>query len=280
MDLQSKSAIGRHAPRNSLGRSALQKLHSMRSASFLSVTLLGLLAPVQLLADDLPDWAGVRLEPWQYKNRFFPSSWAEGKLAEYDWKPENAVISSGSLMLSITERGSAQVQTSAPPTAGFWEIDVTLPDMVPGIVAAPLWLMSTNTEADEIDFEFVGAKGLTITAWAQVNGRKKKVWERGTDNPLIAGDLSGRKFRLGINYEPEKLIEWYVDGNLSARITPTETGGQFPTLPMKPYFDLWVAKGTDPRWAGHWTPMPAGQKLTMRIGGYRFSPDVATARRK
>jgi hypothetical protein len=224
-------------------------------------------------SEPLPDWQGVRLEAWTYKNRFFPSSWPEGKLGAYDWTAGNAVVSGGNLLLSVTERGSAQVQTSAPPTAGFWEVDVTLPDMVPGLVAAPLWLMSADTEADEIDFEFIGTKGLTITAWARVEGAKRKVWERGVDDPIIPGDLSGRRFRLGLAYQPNGFIEWYIDGTLAARITPADTDGKFPTLPMRPYFDLWVAKGTDPRWAGNWTPMQDGRKLTMSLGGYRYSAD-------
>lgn len=223
------------------------------------------------LAASLPDWSGVKLVAWQYQNPFFPSAWGEAKLGDYAWKSENTTVEDGKLLLSVDEQGSAQVQTSAEPLAGFWEVDVTLPRMVPGLVAAPLWLMSQDPDADEIDFEFVGSKGLTITAWAKLDGTKKNVWSKGVDNPLVAGDLSGRHFRLAINYVPGKFVEWYLDGALAARITPADTQGHFPSLPMRPYFDLWVAKGTDPGWAGQWQPLAAGQKLTLTVEGYRYS---------
>ena len=40
-------------------------------------------------------------------------------------------------------------------------------------------------------------------------------------------------------------------------VTPAATaGGAFPSKPMKPFFDLWVAAGgaMDPGWAGRWEP--------------------------
>ncbi|MGR9172680.1 family 16 glycosylhydrolase [Hyphomicrobiales bacterium] len=224
-------------------------------------------------AQTLPNWAGVQLKLWNYANPFFPAEWNEAKLGAYNWKAANAEIVSGTLNLSVTERASGEVQGNTFAAKGRWEVEVTLPKMAPGLVAAPLWLMSKDANADEIDFEFVGTKGLTITAWTKVNGAKKAVYSMGSDAPLIKGDLSGKSYKLGIEYDPGNSITWYVNGKQIARITPVDTGGLFfPSLPLKPYFDLWVADGLDPLWAGQWTPMASGSKLTMKVTGYKFTP--------
>lgn len=220
-------------------------------------------------AENLPDWKGVQLKAFNYKNRFFPSEWGEGKLGGYNWKSANAQISNGTLNLSVSEKASAQIQANDFRSKAFWEVDVALPKMVSGLVAAPLWVMGPDANGDEIDFEFIGVKGLTITAWTNVDGKKKAFWSRGPNAPLIPGDLSGKTYRLGIDYDAGKSIAWYVNGQQVARITPQDTGGIFPKLPMKPFFDIWVANGADPGWAGKWKPMAPNAKLTMKVSGYR-----------
>lgn len=230
-----------------------------------------LICAASAYSQSLPDWTGVQLKLWNYSAPFFPSEWSETKLGGYNWKGANAEILNGSLNLSVTEKASGEVQASAYASKGLWEVEVTLPQMAPGLVAAPLWLMSKDTNADEIDFEFVGTKGLTITAWSKVNGAKKAIYSKGPSSPLIPGNLSGKSFKLGIAYDPGKSIAWFVNGERATQITPADTGGNFPSLPMKPFFDLWVANGTDPSWAGQWTPMAPGSKLTMKVTGYKFT---------
>jgi beta-glucanase (GH16 family) len=222
-------------------------------------------------AESLPNWKGVQLKAFNYKNLFFPSEWGEGKLGGYNWRSANAQITNGTLNLSVSERASGQVQANDFRSKALWEVDVTLPKMASGLVAAPLWVMGPDVNGDEIDFEFVGVKGLTITAWTNVNGKKKAFWSRGSNAPLIPGDLSGKSYRLGIAYEAGKSITWYVDGKQVAKITPQDTGGVFPSLPMKPFFDIWVANGADPGWAGKWTPMAPGTRLTMQVTGYKVT---------
>jgi len=198
-----------------------------------------------------------------------PSQWSESKLGGYDWRVDHAVVRGGDLVLSVSERASGQVQTngSAARTDGMWEVDVTLPPMRDGLIAAPLWTFNAKT-FDEIDFEIVGRTGLQLTLWSSVEGRHTAVWS----DTVLRGDLSGRRLRLGIVYEAGRRVRFYVDGDLAADVTPADAPLGFPSTPQKPYFDLWVANGLHPGWAGRWTPLPSGVKLDMKVHGYRAGP--------
>lgn len=218
----------------------------------------------------LPDFSRYSLKLWDWTAPMAPSEWSEPKLGGYDWRADHAVIANGVLNLSVSERASAQVQTLAAKSAAtqaLWEVDVTLPQMRDGLIAAPLWTFNGAT-FDEIDFEIVGRTGLQLTVWTAVDGRHTAVWS----DTVIRGDLSGRRFRLGIAYEAGERIRFFVDGRVVADITPEDSPQGFPTTPQKPYFDLWVANGLDPAWAGRWSPLAPGQRLTMRVHGYRAGP--------
>jgi len=217
----------------------------------------------------LPDWSKVKLQLWKYENPFVPSQWNEPKLGGYGWKSENVKIINGELQLTVSEKASAQVITggkSDSPSAR-WEVDVTLPKMRPGLIAAPLWTFNDKAH-EEIDFEIVGTRGLQLTVWASVNNQHKSVWVKWIE----LGDLSGKRYRLGIEYEAGKRVTFLINGKEAAVVTPADTAaGAFPNKPMKPYFDLWVAAGSvmDPRWAGQWEPMAPDDKLVMTIHGYK-----------
>lgn len=220
--------------------------------------------------EPLPDFSGYSLKLWDWTAPMAPSEWSEPKLGGYDWRSDHAVITDGVLNLSVSERASGQVQTLAAKAAAvsaLWEVDVTLPQMRDGLIAAPLWTFNGST-FDEIDFEVVGRTGLQLTVWTAVGGRHTAVWS----DKVIPGDLSGRRFRLGIAYEAGERIRFFVDGRVVADITPENSPKGFPTTPQKPYFDLWVANGLDPAWAGRWSPLSPGERLTMRIHGYRAGP--------
>ncbi|MCM2458094.1 family 16 glycosylhydrolase [Rhizobium sp. CG4] len=232
--------------------------------------LFAFLVPFAVSAQSLPSWAGVKLETWNYTNDFFPSQWGEAKLGGYNWQAANASISGGTLLLSVSEKASAQVQANQYYSHALWEIDVVLPQMRSGLVAAPLWLMSRD-KSDEVDFEFLGTKGLTLTTWTNVNGVKSAVWSRGPNQPIIPGNLSGKRYKLGIEYEAGKSITYYVDGQKLITITSNDTKGSFPSLPMKAFFDLWAANGVDPGWAGAWQPLSGGEQLTMQVLGYKVT---------
>ena len=219
----------------------------------------------------LPDWRGVtlRVDRWR-THPFNPSYWSEPKLGPYGWSPRNALISDGCLRLRVSERASGQIQAwdRAFAARALWEVDVTLPTMAPGLIAAPLWTYNRTT-LEESDFEVVGIKGLFVTLWARVGGRHVAVWDNG-GAPIIAGDLSGQRLRLAMAYEAGRAAVYFVNGREVARVTPADThDGRFPTGPLKAYLDLWVAAGLDPGWAGVWRPMPEGRSLEMVVHGYR-----------
>jgi hypothetical protein len=237
----------------------------------LLATFFAFMIPFAVSAQSLPNWTGVKLELWNYQNPFFPSQWGEAKLNGYDWRANHATISNGSLLLSVSEKASGQVQGNEYLSRALWEVDVILPEMRSGLVAAPLWLMSRD-KSDELDFEFLGVKGLTLTAWTDVDGSKRAVWSLGANGTGQIGNLSGKRYKLGIAYNAGKSVTFYVNDKKLKTITPDDTGGRFPKLPLKPFFDLWVANGIDPGWAGSWQPLPGGTTLTMQVLGYKVTP--------
>lgn len=228
-------------------------------------------APLTPMDQALPDWRGVVLRANRWSTQpFNPSYWSEPKLGPYGWSLRNAAIVDGELKLRVTEKASGQIQAwdRAFATRGLWEVDVTLPSMVPGLIAAPLWIYNRIT-LDESDFEVVGVKGLFVTLWTKVDGQHVAVWDNG-GAPILSGDLTGRRLRLGMAYEAGRSVTYFVDGRPVARATPADAkGGHFPTGPQKAYLDLWVAAGLGPGWAGVWRPMREGQSLEMVVHGYR-----------
>lgn len=211
----------------------------------------------------LPTFAGVRLEPGRWSNPWTPSDWGEPKLSGHDWSPANVSIDGGDLVLRMTGSNAAQVQARAATASrsATFEVDSTLPEMRPGLIAAPLWLYSHDTR-DEIDFEATGPKGLTVTVYA----RGAAVYSE----TLIRGNLSGRRYRLAIEYQAGRRIVFWIDGVARAEVTPASTArGAFPDAPLKPLIELWPTMSEE--WAGRWTPLGSGESLTMRIHGYRSS---------
>ena len=247
---------------------SMTAMASLAAAAVLAATTAQ--APVALAP--LPDFSGVSLQPWDWSAPMAPSQWSEPKLGGYDWRFDHAVIRDGALLLSVSERASGQVQTNAAAAsvAAFWEVDVTLPTMRDGLVAAPLWTFNAQT-FDEIDFEVVGRTGLQLTIWSAVDGRHAAVWS----DIVIRGDLSGKRYRLGVAYEAGRRIRFFVNGVVVADVRPEDTPLGFPATPQKPYFDLWVANGLSSDWAGTWRPLPADQRLTMTLHGYQvgLTPD-------
>ena len=113
----------------------------------------------------LPDFSNVSLRLWDWDAPMAPSQWSEPKLGGYDWRADHAVIRDGELVLSVSERASGQVQTQAAAsgaTEALWEVDVTLPPMRDGLIAAPLWTFNAKT-FDEIDFEVVAVSYTHLT---------------------------------------------------------------------------------------------------------------------
>jgi hypothetical protein len=215
----------------------------------------------------LPNFAGIALVLWNYGNPFFPSEWGEAKLGGYNWKAANAQIIDDELHLKVTEKASGQIQANDASLLGNarWEVDVTLPTMRPGLIAAPLWTYNKNT-LDEIDFEVVGLNGLQLTIWTKVNGVHTAVWSK----KVVNGDMSGQRRHLAIEYRPGTIIAFYVDQKSVARVTPNDTqGGYFPSGTQKPFLDLWAANGLSPEWAGVWRPLSSDEEITMVVHGFK-----------
>lgn len=224
-------------------------------------------------ASVLPPLPGP-LQENNWSNPMAPSSWSEPKLGGYPWSagPANVRLDDkGQLHLSVTEKASAQVQFSdaAFTKEGRFAFDVTFPKMRPGLIAA-LWTYNNKT-TEEIDFEVVGNKGLTVTVWANVKGEHVAVWNNG-GKPIVDGDVSGRRFLLEIDYSAGKHVAFIVDGKEVARATPANSQGRnFPVGTQKAYMDLWVAEGTHPDWAGKWEPMGEADSRTMTVHGFKQS---------
>ena len=220
----------------------------------------------------LPNFYGQRLVLWDWSRPWAPSEWGEPILGAYQWRAANAVIDAGGLLrLRVTEKASGQVQQADTlfKPSGSWAFDVTVPPMRPGLVASA-WLYNRNTE-DEIDFEFVGKDGLRITVWTRVNGVHTAVWDNG-NKPVVAGDLSNRRFALEVSYDPGRAIAFYVDGRRVATATPgASKGGHFPKGTLKAYLDN-KAVPNAPGWTGPW--VPASAPLTMTVHGFAYCPKL------
>ena len=91
--------------------------------------------------------------------------------------------------------------------------------MRPGLIAAPLWTFNDKAH-EEIDFEIVGTKGLQLTVWASVNNQHKSVWVKWIE----LGDLSGKRYRLGIEYEEGKRVAFLINGKEGPVVTPAPKG--------------------------------------------------------
>ena len=220
--------------------------------------------------DKLPDWSACQAPALEVQQSFVPSQWSEPKLGGYDWKAANVKIVDGALQLTVSEKASAEVISGGNSafSSAKWEVDVTLPDDEARAYRSSALDVQRQEPMRKIDFEIVGTKGLQLTVWANVDNQHKSVWVKW----ILLGDLSGKRYRLGIEYEAGKRVVFFIDGKEAAVVTPADTaGGAFPNKPMKPYFDLWVAAGAvmDTRWAGKWEPMAPSDKLVMTIHGYR-----------
>lgn len=214
-------------------------------------------APPVFKPSALPPIAGpLQLNNWG--NPWAPSNWDEPKLIGYSWSGSNAFLDGSDLKIRVTERNSGQIQQrdAARSSKARWEADVTLADQVPGLIQAPLWTYNKDTR-DELDFEWVGSKGLQLNVYA----KGVSVWSK-----LIPGDYS--RHHIAIEYEAGKSVIFIMDGVELDRVTPAQTkGGAFPASPMKAYIEAWPSGAEG--WAGKW--QGAGSGLTMTVHGFRQS---------
>lgn len=190
-------------------------------------------------------------------NPWAPSYWAENpKLNGYDWSANNVIVDGTDVKMRITEKNSAQLQQGSgfAMSKGRWEMDVTLTAPTPGLIQAPLWTYNNETR-DELDFEWVGDKGLQLNVYA----KGVSVWTK------LIPTLKDGRHHIAVEYEAGKSVIFISDGVELARVTPAETKGNvFPASPMKAYTEIWQSNSEG--WAGKWAG--AGSGLTMTLHGF------------
>ncbi len=229
-------------------------------------------AAVVVPAAPLPPLDLSTLWLWNWGGKWIGSEWANGN-SPLPWKFNHiSQPAKADTLLTLDAAGAPQLQGGgATParTDGLWETEVTLPQLRDGLVVAPLWLYDPASR-DEIDFELAGKRGLDVTMHVYVNGVHKQNSVR-----LMAGtDLSGQRKRFGIKVnQASGFVEMFVDG---ARVHRWDKAalGFFVARPLKPWIEMWAANPANTgfvQWVGKWTPLSAGQVLTMRVHGYGYT---------
>lgn len=232
------------------------------------------LAPVPVALTPLPplDLSGMWL--WNWNGKWMASEWGNGN-SQIPWRYNHVVRqSSGDVKFRLDSAGAPQLQALNGTPAysrGLWEAEATLPQLREGMVVAPLWLYDPASK-DEIDFEFVGRRGLDVTIHAYPGGVHKQNTVR-----LFAGiDMSGKRLRFGIRLdEAAGTSAMLIDGKVVHSWSKAQLGF-FVTKPVKPLIEVWAADPTLAwltAWTGTWAPLATGDSRTMTVHGYGFSPN-------
>lgn len=217
------------------------------------------------------DLSGMRV--FNYKAPWNASEWANSG-SKIPWR-FNHVRQDGQIVtLRLDAQGAPQLQAVQGTKAeldGLWETDVTMPELREGVVVAPLWLYDQSTK-DEIDFEFVGRRGLDVSmhAWPGGNHLYKTV-------RLFAGtDFSGRRLCLGIRSDATSgKVEMLLDGKVVYTWNKSDLGF-FVSHPMRPFIEMWAADPSNSGlvgWTGEFTGFKPDESMLMTVHGYRYSSD-------
>lgn len=217
------------------------------------------------------DLSDMRL--WHYSGDWHASQW-NNSFGAFEWKYDHVVKQvDGSVDFVMDMFGAPELQGQTGQgyyDTGTWEVDVTLPEMRDGVVVAPLWLWNHNTK-EEIDIEFVGRNGLDITIHAYPSGKNQKSTQR-----FFSGeDWSGRRVVFAISIDVAAgWAEIFVDGRMLRRLKRDELG-YFVTKKFKPVMSMWAAAPGHAglaSWLGQWQGIAPGDKLVMKVHGYRYTP--------
>lgn len=217
------------------------------------------------------DLSGMAL--WRWSARWHASEWDNGN-SHIPWRYNRVTKqTNGDVNFRLDSTGAPQLQAVDGTTGqsrGLWEVEATIPQLREGMVVAPLWLYNSSNK-DEIDFEFVGRRGLDLSIHAYPGG----VHQQNTVRLFADTDLSGRRMRFGIQLdEAAGTATMLIDGAPVHTWTRASLGW-FPTQPVKPFMEVWAAKPTLTwltQWTGVWTNLPSGDHRTMTIHGYGFTP--------
>lgn len=201
--------------------------------------------------------------PWNWAAPFLASDWAS-PLGVLPWKFDHVTTSGSDVVLTMDASGAAQVQGQGATPAysdGLWEADVTIPELRPGVDVAAFYLYE-NEMHHEIDFEFFGELGLMVTLHTDKGA---------TDSIKIAeaSEFSGKRLRLAMKVDQaEGSISMLVNGVERHRFD-RKLAAVWPTLPMKPYFDLQPGAPAQDSWLGHWNGFSSpNDNMKLIVHGY------------
>jgi len=220
------------------------------------------------------DLAEMRI--WDFSAPWHASHWNSPHGA-LPWRYDHVrTAKDGTVEFQLDDKGAPQLQaTKGTPAhaAGLWQVDVTLPKLTEGVIVAPLWLYNPHTK-DEIDFEFIGTKGLQLTVHNHDTGSHRQKLMR-----IFWGkDMSSRRFRLGIAVDQgRQRITMFVNGK-PAHVFTGEGMGFFPDAPMRPWIEMWAIDPSDKglvSWAGPWDGLGQNEALVMRVHGYEYESSAS-----
>lgn len=224
-------------------------------------------APAPSTSELLPlDLSDMRL--WNWQGKWHASEW-DHAFSDVPWRysriTQNAA---GDTFFKLDSAGAPELQAinQTAQKRGLWETDVSLPNEASGLAIAPLWLYNKDTK-DEIDFEFVGTKGLQVNIHSYRSGKHVQA-------PVLLPSTqgwSGRRVRFGIRTDLDAgKIEMLIDGRVVHTYTRAAHPAAFPSTALKPFISMWPAKsglGWAETWLGKW----AGEPATMVVHGFGYT---------
>lgn len=212
------------------------------------------------------DLSDMRL--WNWQGLWHASEW-DHAFSDVPWRFNRITQeASGDTIFKLDAMGAPELQAinQTAHKKGLWEVDVTLPNEASGLAIAPLWLYDKSSK-DEIDFEFVGTKGLQVNIHSYSTGKHVQA------PVMLAGTSgwSGRRVLFGIRTDIDAgRIDLLINGEVVHTYYRSVNPEAFPKTALKPVISMWPAKsglGWAEAWLGKW----AGEPTTMVVHGYRFS---------
>ncbi|WP_394729113.1 hypothetical protein [Altererythrobacter sp. GH1-8] len=209
------------------------------------------------------------MQPWNWNGMWHASEWANGD-STIPWKyGQVRQAFGGDTHFVLTPGGAPELkaQKGHPEWINaMYEVDVTIPDMRPGLIASPIWLYNDRTQ-ESIAVQIIGKRHMQLT----INGAPDGV--RKSEEFRLPGDYSGRRMKLAIRRHADLgLIDVFVDGELVYGFN--EESPAFPKSAMRPVISLYAADkhGWAKQWAGTWEPLTSDERIRMTVHGYRATP--------
>jgi len=209
------------------------------------------------------------MQPWNWNGMWHASEWANGD-STIPWKYGRVRQAFGGdthFVLNAAGAPELKAQKGHPSwSTGMYEVDVTIPDMRPGLIASPILLFNDRTQ-ESIAIQIVGKRQLQFTVHGAPEGIRK------SEEFSLAGDYSGRRMKLAIRRHTQLgLIDFFVDGELVHSLN--DTSPAFPQSAMRPIISMHAADkhGWAKQWAGTWQGLAGDERIRMTVHGYRATP--------